>query len=82
MELAKKSRNRRCWWKEHPSSSEDARADVNGASGGDGQFMEKKLDYKDPASFFRDAPLPDSESGAPATGARETVVMQLNQASK
>ncbi|MGM7587505.1 conjugal transfer protein TraB, partial [Serratia marcescens] len=26
------------------------------------------MDYKDPASFFREAPLPDSKGGAPATG--------------
>ena len=37
----------------------------------------KKLDYKDPASFFRDAPLPDSKGGLLQL-ARETVVMQLN----
>ncbi|PDN26531.1 TraB/VirB10 family protein [Salmonella enterica] len=67
MELAKKVETGAAGGKTS-SSSEDARADVNGASGGDGQFMEKKLDYKDPASFFRDAPLPDSKGGAPATG--------------
>ncbi|CAJ0563623.1 conjugal transfer protein TraB [Proteus mirabilis] len=67
MELAKKVETGAVGGKTS-SSSEDARADVNGASGGDGQFMEKKLDYKDPASFFRDAPLPDSKGGAPATG--------------
>jgi conjugal transfer pilus assembly protein TraB len=32
---------------------QDARSDVNGTPGGDAQFVEKKLDYKDPASFFR-----------------------------
>ncbi|MFU7605998.1 TrbI/VirB10 family protein (plasmid) [Klebsiella pneumoniae] len=50
------------------SPSGDTRSDVNGTPGGDAQFVEKKLDYKDPASFFREAPLPDSKGGAPATG--------------
>ncbi|HBC3491252.1 TPA: conjugal transfer protein TraB [Vibrio alginolyticus] len=69
MELAKKVETGEAGGKTS-SSTGDARADVNGASDGEGQgqFMEKKLDYKDPASFFRDAPLPDSKGGAPATG--------------
>ena len=31
------------------------------------QFMDKKLDYKDPAAIFRDAPLPDSKGQAPGS---------------
>lgn len=50
------------------TSSEDARTEVNTPAGSESQFTEKKLDYKDPASFFRDAPLPDSKGRAPATG--------------
>lgn len=66
MELAKKVETGAAGGKTS-SSSEDARADVNGASGGDGQFMEKSSTTKI-LHPFRDAPLPDSKGGAPATG--------------
>ncbi|MBZ3656211.1 hypothetical protein JS565_26300 [Salmonella enterica subsp. enterica serovar Senftenberg] len=45
MELAKKVETGAAGGKTS-SSSEDARADVNGASGGDGQFMEKSSTTK------------------------------------
>lgn len=77
MELAKKVETGAAGGKTS-SSSEDARADVNGASGGDGQFMEKKLDYKDPASFFGTHRFLTRRVGLLQL-ARETVVMQLNQ---
>ncbi|WP_196481600.1 TraB/VirB10 family protein [Aeromonas hydrophila] len=32
------------------------------------QFMDKKLDYKDPAALFRDAPLPDSKGSPTGKG--------------
>ncbi|WP_425281614.1 TrbI/VirB10 family protein [Plesiomonas shigelloides] len=67
MELAKKVENGASGGKT-ASPSGDARADANGTSSSDGQFVEKKLDYKDPASFFREAPLPDSKGGVPAAG--------------
>ncbi|MND27419.1 Bacterial conjugation TrbI-like protein [compost metagenome] len=45
----------------------DAQASGTSApnSAANSQFMDKKLDYKDPAAIFRDAPLPDTKGQNP-----------------
>ncbi|WP_214053562.1 TrbI/VirB10 family protein [Photorhabdus caribbeanensis] len=45
-------------------ASPDPRSQVHSITDSS-QLMDQKLDYKDPASFFRDAPLPDSKGGIP-----------------
>lgn len=59
LELTKKIENKASTVKTgSTSSSGDIDLDTNSDDNG---FMEKTLDYKDPASFFRDAPIPDTK---------------------
>ncbi|MEK9497187.1 TraB/VirB10 family protein [Photorhabdus sp. P32] len=46
-------------------ASSDPHSQINSVTDSS-QLMDQKLDYKDPVSFFRDAPLPDSKGGIPA----------------
>ncbi|HDO1191521.1 TPA: conjugal transfer protein TraB [Aeromonas salmonicida] len=67
-ELAKKVETEK---EKGQGNGKEAAGDTQASASGSvasSQFMEKKLDYKDPAALFRDAPLPDSKGRDQAGG--------------
>ncbi|EFP0184029.1 conjugal transfer protein TraB [Escherichia coli] len=53
------------------SAPSNASRSVASVDGGNASFLDKTPVYKDPAAFFRDAPLPDSKGIAPSMGKDE-----------